>query len=349
MALRYDASTLSRIQKTSNGGIRVDARLARTGIFTYKNPDGSERREYRPSDEVFKEDSLKTFSGIPVTIGHPGLVTTQNWKDVSVGHVGDVVQKEPGQDYVIGQVTIQRQDAIEAIQGGKLRECSVGYQVDVDATPGEFEGQRYDAVQRNIRANHLALIPRGVGRAGRDVELRLDSTGDEICYTEASTMPDEVTIQTDTMNVRVDGQAEIDKLKGENEVLRAELKDLKDPKRFDAAVSARISLVDSARKVLGSEYKADGKTDREIKVSVIQKHKADFRADSRSDDYVNAAFELSLEFAPRTSTPALGQLRKDANDASGNAENPLEVARKKNAEEALQAWKRPLSAMNKVS
>jgi len=40
-------------------------------------------------------------------------------------------------------------------------------------TAGEWEGQRFDAIQRNIRYNHVALVE--AGRAGPEVGLRLDS------------------------------------------------------------------------------------------------------------------------------------------------------------------------------
>ena len=39
-----------------------------------------------------------------------------------------------------------------------LKELSLGYNLDLDETPGEWEGQPYDAVQRNIVINHLALV-----------------------------------------------------------------------------------------------------------------------------------------------------------------------------------------------
>ena len=44
------------------------------------------------------------------------------------------------------------------VKDGRSRELSCGYYCDLDETPGEYEGQRYDARQRNIRGNHLALV-----------------------------------------------------------------------------------------------------------------------------------------------------------------------------------------------
>jgi uncharacterized protein len=52
----------------------------------------------------------------------------------------------------------------------------MGYEVREDHTPGTWNGQAYDLVQRDIRYNHVALLPPGSGRAGRECALRLDST-----------------------------------------------------------------------------------------------------------------------------------------------------------------------------
>lgn len=39
-----------------------------------------------------------------------------------------------------------------------LKELSLGYNLTLDETPGEWNGQHYDAIQRDIRINHLALV-----------------------------------------------------------------------------------------------------------------------------------------------------------------------------------------------
>ena len=65
-------------------GFLVDRPIvARIGLQIYQTPFG-ERREFRPASEVFKADSLATFSGKPITLGHV-TVTPENAKDVVVG------------------------------------------------------------------------------------------------------------------------------------------------------------------------------------------------------------------------------------------------------------------------
>ena len=59
-------------------------------------------------------------------------------------------------------------------------EVSAGYTCDVVDESGEYNGEPFDVRQTNIRANHAALGPRGWGRAGPDVALRLDGAGNQI-------------------------------------------------------------------------------------------------------------------------------------------------------------------------
>jgi Uncharacterized protein conserved in bacteria (DUF2213) len=53
--------------------------------------------------------------------------------------------------------------AISAIKGGKA-ELSVGYSADLDWTAGvTADGERYDAIQRAIRGNHIAICSQARG------------------------------------------------------------------------------------------------------------------------------------------------------------------------------------------
>ncbi|MFW6086151.1 MAG: DUF2213 domain-containing protein [Myxococcota bacterium] len=172
---RVDFGRLSKAQRTPQGGLRIPARFTRSGIFEYRRADGSVSREYRPPEEVFHQDALSTLEDAPVTKLHPsGLVEPRNFRGLAVGHVRPGVRQDG--EYVAGEVVIQDADAVAAVERGELAEISLGYRVQLERTPGVTpDGQRYDAVQRRITHNHAAIGPRGWGRAGRDVGLRLDS------------------------------------------------------------------------------------------------------------------------------------------------------------------------------
>lgn len=187
MALRFDVGRLDRARRTGAGGVRVHGSLGRTGVQIYHDANGREVREYRSPEEVFSKEALDSLKGIPVTVGHPGAVSAANWRDVARGHVGD---GPPGRradgslEWLEEQVVISDAPTLSKVDAGELVELSLGYTADVVDQPGVApDGTRYDRVQKNIRFNHLALLPDGRARAGRGARLRLDSNGDELVHT----------------------------------------------------------------------------------------------------------------------------------------------------------------------
>jgi hypothetical protein len=82
-----------------------------------------------------------------------------------VGAIGsDVEFNDP---YLDADVTFWDATAIAGIETEAVREFSCAYRYVPDMTPGEWHGQRYDGVMREITGNHLAQVE--VGRAGSDV------------------------------------------------------------------------------------------------------------------------------------------------------------------------------------
>src|SRR5262245_16851059 len=126
MAFRIDAiGKLGRAVRTPQGGARIPAALTRSGILTYKNPDGSTRREYRPPSEVFSTTHLDSFKSAPVTEGHRAWVTPSNYQTVSLGHVADGSVRRDG-DKVAAELVVNEADALERVDTGELRDVSAG-------------------------------------------------------------------------------------------------------------------------------------------------------------------------------------------------------------------------------
>lgn len=171
---RYDAASpsLDKAELLPNGFLRAPAFLTRTGVFEYRLDDGSVRRELRLPEEVFHADALASFALAPITDDHPaeGLVTAANAKALSVGHIGEGVKQDG--DRVRSLAMITDAAVVEKVRGGKVQ-LSCGYVCDLEEKPGEWNGQRYDAIQRGIRGNHVALVD--VARAGPSARLKLDS------------------------------------------------------------------------------------------------------------------------------------------------------------------------------
>lgn len=171
------------------GFLKVPAAFTRTGVFEYELQDGSTRRELRPVEEVFDSESLRSLRMVPVTNEHPGEpLNTENARKFAVGATGDFPFPEDG--LVVGMIAIHDADAIKEIREGK-KELSGGYITQIDETPGVFEGIKFDAIQRFIRYNHVALVAEG--RAGPEARLRIDNRFD------AKTFGKRITTKEETM------------------------------------------------------------------------------------------------------------------------------------------------------
>lgn len=154
--------------------MRVDARLTRVGVLEYRRADGSVERELRLPEEVFRADSLETLTAAPVTHLHPTeMVGPENVRKLRVGGAG--AARNDGDQFVSAELQVEAADVIAKVDSGELQEISCGYYCELDRTPGVWKGQTYDAIQRDIVYNHVALGPKGWGRAGSEVRLRLDS------------------------------------------------------------------------------------------------------------------------------------------------------------------------------
>ena len=197
--IRLDSTRLNRAFFTDEGYLVDTPIVTSTGIFEYTNPDGSTRRELRLPDEVFDPLSLASYEAKPVIITHDaGLVTKDN---VAENEIGTILTKgfRDGEN-VRAKIVIH--DTDEMKQSG-LKELSLGYNLDLDETPGEWNGQPYDAIQRNIRINHLALVREA--RAGEQARLNIDGRGAEMKGVKA------MSIRTKTR--RSDGILSPDELK----------------------------------------------------------------------------------------------------------------------------------------
>lgn len=166
---RLDSIPLGKAVYTEEGYLRDRPILTSTGIFEYRNPDGTTRRELRLPEEVFAPESLKSYLGKPIIITHDaGLITKDNVHREAVGTILSEGERD-GNDI---RADIIIHDTNEMKKCG-LKELSLGYNLDLDETPGVWEGKPYDAVQRNISINHLALVLEA--RAGDQARLNIDS------------------------------------------------------------------------------------------------------------------------------------------------------------------------------
>lgn len=167
--LRLDNIPLDKTYYTEEGYLIDNPIATSVGIFEYALPDGGIRRELRLPENVFDPESLASYEGKPVIITHDaGTVDKGN---VEQEGIGTILSKgyQDGDD-VRAKIIIHDTDAMKDCD---LKELSLGYNLELDETPGEWEGQPYDAIQTNIRINHLALVENA--RAGKQARLNIDA------------------------------------------------------------------------------------------------------------------------------------------------------------------------------
>ncbi len=167
-SIRLDAD--DRTYFTEEGYLVDHPVLTSVGIFEYRNPDGTVRRELRLPEHVFAEKSLKTYRGKPVIITHSAGKISKN--NVDREQIGTILSNGyQDNDDVRAEIIIHNTDAMKS---SGLKELSLGYNLDLIEEPGEWNGQPYDAVQTNIVINHLALVANA--RAGDQARLNIDGS-----------------------------------------------------------------------------------------------------------------------------------------------------------------------------
>jgi hypothetical protein len=152
--------------------------LSKVGVFPYlgKTIDESLEPEkiynvYRPADELSNEETLKSFRLLPWIDDHVMLgaseegLTPAEKKGVQ-GVIGEEIEFDG--EYLKGNIKVFSEKLMNLIKSGK-KELSIGYRCLYDLVPGVYNGQPYDAIQREIRGNHVALVEEG--RAGPDVAV----------------------------------------------------------------------------------------------------------------------------------------------------------------------------------
>jgi hypothetical protein len=325
-----DAVEIAGTRKNAQGYLIADARVARTGIQNYlgievDKPDMPIVRVYRPGSEVFSQDSMKSAAHKPVTNNHPkDMVDSTNWKDVAVGQTADEIT---GQGVFIRvPLMVSDETAIKDIEGGK-RELSAGYTCELDFTPGLTDsGEAYDAVQRNIRFNHFAIVSKG--RAGKEVRIGdaspwgtspiIDHQTEEKPMANRTVTVDGIPVEAtdqaaiviETLQKRIiDGQtamstaaaahtqalatkdAELAKKDAEIETLKkGQLTDA----QLDERVAKRATLVNNA-KLIFPDLNPAGLTDAAIRKTVVTKALGDAAVVDKSDAYLDARFDVLVE------------------------------------------------------
>lgn len=332
-----DVATVAGTRLRADGTLVADARVARTGVQIYAGhevgkPEMSVVRVYRPKDEVFSTSALASFAHRPVTNDHPQeMVTAENWSALAVGHTADEVVVDGNRLRV--PLLLSDAAAIKLVQDGK-RELSAGYTCSLDWSPGSTpEGEAYDAIQREIRANHIAIVRRG--RAGTECRigdadphawgaapLSLDHKDQTMTHILRTVVVDGLSVQTTDQ-----GAQAIEKLTKDRDDARKALSDAQvaheqvvaakdadiakkdatiDAERakavsdaeLDRKVEARAALLNTA-KAIAKDVATAGLSDGAIRKAVVASVIGDAAIASKTEAYIDARFEILAEDAAK--------------------------------------------------
>lgn len=147
-----------------------DNKIAKAGVFEYL---GREISDSLPETEIYKvcrpweelEKSAKDFEGMPLKYGHEWVQPEK--RDIKIGAVsGEVKLDEP---YLIADIKIYDKDAIEEITAKGVVDLSPGYRAHYKQESGEYNGEKYEFKQEDIKYNHLAVVENG--RSGKEVRI----------------------------------------------------------------------------------------------------------------------------------------------------------------------------------
>lgn len=162
---RYDADGMLHVELTP---------ISKSNVCVYYGreiPDWEELglqpdkayRLYRDPEELKK--AAATFNNKPLLDTHIAVDVTNPPKESIIGATGSNAVFEG--DYLKNSLVLWDVNSIIGVENEQQREISSSYRYRLDMTPGEFDGETYDGVMRDIVCNHVAIVPSG--RAGPDV------------------------------------------------------------------------------------------------------------------------------------------------------------------------------------
>ena len=299
---------------TDEGYMQVPARIGRTGVQEFRAGEiGLTDRDpmdivrvFRPAEEVFNDESMRSFENKAVTNDHPpkGVKVTNHSKYAKGSSIGDVKQEKEIYLATVLQITDQR--LIDTIKAGKV-EVSNGYSADLDIEDGvdEVSGERYDVVQRNIKGNHIAIVTRG--RAGPNVKLSDKDKGNNFVKVSINDVsyeiPDGPAAEAVQKSIKDSKKLESN-IVDLNKTIKdkeKEIKDLKDnTPDINARVATRVSFIADVA-VVDAEYKVGDKSMDDVKREILADKREDLTIDKDAKEgYIDGLWDALVKDSKST-------------------------------------------------
>jgi hypothetical protein len=135
--------------------------------------EGVMNRLFYPSEEF--DGWANTWDGVPVPINHPEIegvaVSARSPRIQELNSVGYVFNSKYEDKKLKGEIYLNIEKVkklnadylIKSFESGEIMEVSTGLYSNVEMVSGKYGDDEYDAIVRNIRPDHLALLPNTVG------------------------------------------------------------------------------------------------------------------------------------------------------------------------------------------
>ena len=166
--------------------------VAPTQMITEGVHNGSDGPIFYPASELAKITDV--WNQKPVVVYHPEVngisVSACSPEQITARKVGvlmntkwDGTTKKLGTETWLDSARIQAVDnrVAEAIENNEMMEVSTGLFMDLERTEGEWNGEKYIGIARNMQPDHLALLPDVKGACSIEDGagfLRLNQAGD---------------------------------------------------------------------------------------------------------------------------------------------------------------------------
>ena len=142
--------------------------MTKVGVFPYLgrtiSPELEPERVYmvlRPEEELTNPETLDSLKNIPFINEHTMLgkdFTPAEDKGIEGTTLENVQVKLP---LILNDLKAYTDRVKHLIEAEDKRDLSLGYRCRYELSPGIYNGQPYDAIQRDIRFNHIALVDEG--------------------------------------------------------------------------------------------------------------------------------------------------------------------------------------------
>lgn len=185
------------------GGYKAYDGVATYGDVVLEYPEDG-WNEFVPAATALDPETVRLTAGVPFTVLHPEDLLEAQDEDSIREHTEGVVlwsearpEADPPEMRV--RVLVYTASAQEAIESGRIRDLSLGYERRAEDRAGVYRGKPYQKVQVQRRPNHLSAVLSARSTTPDGRRARLDASADArpaSTYAQGEAMEDDLPIDT---------------------------------------------------------------------------------------------------------------------------------------------------------